>query len=434
MNIRLPYGLETSPVDVPDNWINGRCYRTHRFEEAADPRTVLRHALENPDGGQPFNEIVQNRSNAIIVVDSRFPQMFDDIVPGLLEHIHEHSELEPGDVSILLTNSFWNPMDPTEAPKIVPESILARYDVVMHEPTEEALCQEHGTIGEGVPFRVNTLYEEADLKIIVGPVQPDLTLGYVGGRSLIMPGLTHRSTAEQVYSYKNVAKPTVNYASLRNNPLHRAGLEAQESAGCHFNISPILTLDRKVSEVYAGEPGQSFMRAASRVKEQINVRLKEPMDIAVTCGGGAPWDTTIENVVNAIAAAVPVLKDGGTIVVAAGLADGFGPDPLRDIILGSNGPRGFTREFGREDHFLPGQWIAQRYYQLLMHHEVLIQTDGLTEDEVWEAGMTPIPNLQEAIEVAMMDHGQRCKICALPDGPFSLATLQDGDHTTQYHE
>jgi hypothetical protein len=41
--------------------------------------------------------------------------------------------------------------------------------------------------------------------------------------------------------------------------------------------------------------------------------------------------------------------------------------------------------------------------------------------------MTPTNDIQDAIEVAMQGHGQRCKICALPDGPFSLAVVGNGD-------
>jgi len=163
------------------------------------------------------------------------------------------------------------------------------------------------------------------------------------------------------------------------------------------------------------------MTAITRVRDKKRTQLKEPMDIVITSGGGAPADSTLWRVLDSISAALPVLKEDGTIIVSAKMEDGYGPAPLEQILMACRTPAGFEKRFSSGTNFVPGQWIVQRLYDILGAHEVICHTgDTLDDDALWEAGLTPAHDIQEAVEVAMQGHGQRCKICALLDGPFSL--------------
>ncbi|MDK2973204.1 MAG: lactate racemase [Candidatus Sumerlaeota bacterium] len=423
MNVHLPFGSETAPVDVPDNWINGRCYRSFRFDPAGDERAEILAAFNEPVGVESFKALAKRKSSTVVVVDPAYPALFDEFLPAFLEELEESTDIKASKITVLVANSIWMPIEPQALDALIPQKIRKHYHVELHDPFNASAVKSVGKVLGSIDLTVNSTYLDADFKVLCGPVVPDLTHGYQGGRALVLPGLAGEATLRQLYSYENVSKPTVTYGSLQNNPFHAAGMQALHAAGCDLVGAPIVTPDGRLSEFVLGDPAQAFLTAASRNFEKMHVTLKEPMDIVVTCGGGAPYDSTLHQVLNAMAAAEPVLKPNGTIVLGAELAGGFGPDPLRSMLIESASPGGFYSRHGSADSLVPGQWIAQRLFRLLSQHEVLLYTRGMSEDEVWSCGLTPTDNLQNAVELAMQEHGQRCKICALPDGPFSLASV-----------
>lgn len=426
MNVRLAHGTGTVPVDIPDNWINGRCYRPFQIDAAANPATEFQHALADPVGGKTLRTALGSRQNAIVVVDSTFPQVIADLLPPLLAELIESTGLPVEAIRVLLTNSAWNGQDSTFVDRVVPKEIRSKHLVELHDPFDDSASRRIGDLPGDVPIALNAAYVDADARILLGPIYPDLIHGFHGGRSLLLPGIAHLSMIQAIYSSENIENPAVSYGNVRDNPFHLAGIQAIEQAGADYLVCPMVTAEGKVSEVIAGDPTQAFMAAMVRLREKMGVGVKEPMDIIVTAAGGAPYDGTLYRVMNVLSAVQPVLKDDATIVISAEMKDGFGPAPLRELILTSENLKGFHSHFPAEDDLILGRWIAQRYLHLVERHEVIVYSEGLTADELWEAGLTPVGNLAEAIEVAMVGHGQRCKICALPDGPYSLPHLSNG--------
>jgi len=425
MNIRLPFGADTVPIDVPDNWINGRCYRSFRFEVADDPQIELVNALEDPVGIESFPAVVAGKTDATVVVDTMAWDTLAPALPAFLDELQEQSRIPARNITVLFTNSLWCPFDESFLETAVSAEIRSKYTVALHNPKDTATAKDLGRTGDGIPLRINAAYANADLKILFGLVKPDAILGFAGGRSLILPGLASEETVRSFYRFDLLGrKGAMGYGVIRDNPLHIAASEALMAAGCDVCVSAIATPDEKISDFIAGDGLQSVMGAIARVREKMRVTLKEPMDIAIVSGGGAPWDATLYRVFDAVSGALPVLKDNGTIVVCAKMAGGFGPRPLEALLTTCRTPTGFDRRFKSGSNFVPGQWIAQRMFEIMRQHEIIVHTGGTPKDDVlWQAGLTPAQNMQEAVEVAMQGHGQRCKICALPDGPFSLASF-----------
>lgn len=424
MNIRLPFGTEQLPIDVPDNWINGRCYRSFLFEPMKDAPADMAAALNAPIGDAPLSVALKGRQSVCVVVDASRPAVTQQLLAPFLEQLEAQTGLGPGAIRLLVANTLWLPLTHEDLHSRLPDAVRERYEVVLHNPFNATDSRRLlSTRLENAPLKLNSLFLEAEGRILFGAAVPSLVFGFEGGRSLILPGIAHESTIEWLYRYENVAHPAIRFGSLRDNPLHMAATELLQALPIDFGVSVVVTPDGQPSQVFAGDAGQSFMQAVGRMREKMSARLKEPMDIVVTSGGGRPHDQTLAQVVDAMSAVLPVLKPDGTIVIAAELLESFGPYPMRELLLSASGPKGFETRYANLSHVVPAQWIAQRFFSILKEHEVIIHTRGISEDEAWSAGMTPAKDMQEAIEEAMKNHGQRCKICALPDGPFALGTL-----------
>lgn len=424
MNIRLPYGTKDIPIDVPDNWINGRCYRPFQLEKAPSEEQALEEALSSPVGSVNFRDVLRGKKSVCVVISSLCPQLFKRVLPSILSRVEEYSKLEAEQITVLFTNSIWMPKDQSFLNRNVPSSLLSRYRMIMHQPANTNDCVEVGKVGQAIPVRLNKAYVEAEAKIIIGPVLPDLIEGFVGGRSLILPGISDEITLKALYTYENVTHSAVSYGITRDNPFHMAGMQALQLAGCDFGFCALMTREGHLSSYVCGDPGQATMASIDQMREKLGMALKEHMDIVVTSGGGAPFDGSLYQLINALSAVLPIIKDNGTILCTSGLENGFGPAPLRELLLKARSPEHFEEQFSDNTHWIPGQWVIQHFFNILKRHEVIIYSEGISESELWQAGLTPTKDFQEAIEVAMQGHGQRCKICALPEGPFSLPILK----------
>ena len=423
MNVRLPCGANQVPVDIPDNWINGRCYRSFRLEAVENMRAAVISAMEDAVGVRSVADVLRGRKDIAIALDSSQPALFDNLLPAFLDKISQISGLPADRITLVVTNTSFQGLTDAHLELILPAEIRSSYPVILHDPFDGSSCYDFGALSSGVPLAVNKDFVNADLKILFGPVIAHLVQGFAGGRSILLPGLAHESTVRALFSHEHLDDPHVNYGNLAQNPVHAAGVEAVQAVGVELSLCAPVNPEGKPSMVFFGEANQAFLSAAAALREKMTVSLKEPMDIVVTNGGGAPHDATLKDLVNALSAALPILKPGGTIVATANLSAGVGHATLEHLLETSASPAAFDAQYKGKPAVYPGQWIAQRYLQLLREHEVIVYSDGMDENRLWELGLTPTTDLQEAILVAMQGHGQKCKIAALPDGPFSLATV-----------
>ncbi|MDX2176614.1 MAG: lactate racemase domain-containing protein [Candidatus Sumerlaeia bacterium] len=423
MNIKLSYGTDTLPVDVPDNWINGRLYRPKGLEPCADVRGELMAALESMTGVPSIEKMAEGKQHCVIAVDPFEPVVTREVLPEFIEVLEDHTELSASDITILLANRLWKPLLPAQVPEVLDASTLEHYRVVLHSPFDADSVEVLTDSSRNVPITISKEYLRADLKIVLGHVSPDLIFGFTGGRAVLSPGLSSEATYHALYDPQNVDHAGVRYGNFRDNPFHVHGMETAQHAGCDAAVSVLLTPSGHVSRVMAGHFGQSHFQAMLAMREALQASAKEPMDVVVTSGGGAPFDHDMLSLLKSIAAVEGVLQAEGTIVVVGELKGGLGPKDFQRLLrLGRNHDE-FIEALGKKEAFIPGQWAAQVLFRILRDHEVIVYTTGIPEEELWALGFTPAKDMNEAILGAMESHGQRCKIVALPDGPFCLGAF-----------
>ncbi len=423
MHINLAYGAESVNIDVPDNWINGRCYRPHPMVECADAHAELMAAISALPENLMLTHVLDGKGTCAIALDGGSPAVCRELLPPLLEIIEDESEISPDNFIILVANRLLNPLTQDDLRLLIDDHVLNHYRVVLHDPANTEGIVTLGESSKKVPLSVNKLYKDAEAKIILGGVAPDLLSGFSGGRAVVMPGLSGKETLKAIYDFNHIADKNSRFANFRDNPFHIAGIETVAAAGCDLAISAVLNPQGKITKVFAGHYGGSHIQAMTSAREAMAVRVKEPMDIVVTSGGGHPYDSTLAQVVNAICAVEHVLKPEGTIVISAALEAGLGPKAFADIVRENRGVHKTLERLSMNKKFVPGQWIAQRLYTILMDHEIILFNKEMDEGMIWDSGLTPSKDLNEAILGAMESHGQRCKIVALPDGPRGIGEV-----------
>ena len=170
---------------------------------------------------------------------------------------------------------------------------------------------------------------------------------------------------------------------------YRRSAPAHTSPRCSAGRKPISL------GVFSGHLEEAFHEATKLVDEIARVAISEPVDIVVTDSAGFPLDATFYQAVKAMVAALPAVKPGGTIIMAAALTEGIGSPEYTDLMLRTTDLDDFMRRITEHDEFTVDQWELE---------EQVKQLEALRR-EVAETG----PAIAGAFDklTQMMDKGYR---------------------------
>ena len=151
-----------------------------------------------------------------------------------------------------------------------------------------------------------------------------------------------------------------------------------------------------------------------------------PFEVVVTTNSGYPLDQNLYQAVKGMSAAAQVVKPDGVIVCAAECADGY-PDhgDYLDILTQRESAEGLLEMINAPGHNRHDQWEVQVQAQIQRRADVLLRTDGLTNDQVRSAHLTPVDDVGEATRDALSRFGPNARLCVLPEGPQTIPYLAE---------
>ena len=88
-------------------------------------------------------------------------------------------------------------------------------------------------------------------------------------------------------------------------------------AGCDFIVNVCIDGQRRITWLGAGDMIRAWEEGVRFVESVVKVPVPEPVDVVVTSCAGYPLDTTWYQAVKGLTGALPIVKKGGTIVLAA---------------------------------------------------------------------------------------------------------------------
>lgn len=425
MKITLDYDKSGLEVDVPDNNLVA-VLNMRDTPPLDDPAKATREALMRPVAGPPLETIASGRRNACVVVsDITRPVPHDVILPPLLECL-ERSGLPPEDITLLVATGLHAPMEEDQLRETLTDAVVDRYPVVNHlarNGEEQAFL---GTTTTGIPIHVDRRYVESDLKVLTGLIEAHFMAGYSGGRKLVAPGLVGVQTIEHLHGPKILEHPLATTGVLDGNPLHEASLEIARRAGVDFILNVSMDEDRRVTGVFAGELDQAHRYGVGHVDGMVVATVGEPVDIVVTSSAGYPLDTTFYQVVKGMVGVLDILKENGSIVIAAGCADGIGSAEFEGLLRQTTDIDAFIEWIQQPGVFTIDQWEIEELVKALKKGRVYLYTDGLSDDDVRDCLVEPVPSVEAGIARALKRHGADAAIAVVPRGPYVIPRIRRG--------
>ena len=419
---RLDYGRSGLDVELPADRVVGPL-EIRAVPPLDDPEAVVAAALLDPIGSSPLAEIARGKADAcILVCDITRPVPNPVLLRPLLKTLHE-AGIPADKVLILIATGLHRPSTPAERVEMLGAEIAGTYRVEDHHGTA---LEEHtylGTTENDVPAWIDTRYVRADLKITTGLIEPHLMAGYSGGRKLICPGIAAFETVKLWHGPKFLEHPKADCGFLEGNPVHEENTRIAKLAGCDFIVNVTMDKDRQVTSVVAGDMEAAFLEGVRFVEGVVKATLAEPADIVVTSAAGYPLDTTFYQAVKGLTGCLPIVKQGGTIVLAAGLSEGIGSPEFAGLFREHATLDAFMERILGRDYFVLDQWQLEELAKVRRKAKVKIVSDGLPAEVLAGLFVEPSPTVEAAVAEALAEYGPDAKVAVIPKGPYVLPVL-----------
>jgi nickel-dependent lactate racemase len=230
-------------------------------------------------------------------------------------------------------------------------------------------------------------------------------------------------TVKRWHGPEMIAHPRADCGILDGNPIHEENTRIGRMAGCDFIVNVTLDAHRRVTSVVAGDMEMAFLTAVRFIEGIVRAPVARPVDIVVTSSAGYPLDTTFYQSVKGLTGCLPIVKQGGTIILAASMSEGIGSPEFASLFRDHPSLEEFSKSILGEDYFVIDQWQLQELARVRQKARVKVVTDGLPPEVLSRLFVDPAPSVEQALESSLLEYGPEAQVAVIPKGPYVMPVL-----------
>ncbi len=410
--VTIPYGHDTKTLTIPETnlaWVKGPKY----VPPVDDLPAAVRTALHAPIGTPTLQELVaQHGTKTMILVDDgtrNTPQTL--ILPVLLDELNA-AGVPDSDITIMIGLGTHRPMNREECVERYGQEAADRVKII-NLPQGHDDFEDLGTTPLGVPIHVSKLYLESDLTIAVGNIIPHMYAGWAGGAKMIQPGATDHVTTAETHL---MAGPRV-YEILGqvDNPVRQEMEAIALETGLTLILNVVLNGEGEVVAVVAGHAVEAHRAGVEIARPIYTLELEDLPDIIVA--GSHPADRDLWQGIKPVNNCGMLVKDGGTLILVIPAPEGIAPDHPYMVELGVT-PGDEVQRLVKAGQVSDGVGAATYLAldQTRKRIEIILVSDGISQEEAAKIGLTATPEFEEALSRAFIRHGQQAQIGVITQG------------------
>jgi len=418
MKIRLAYGREGMEIDVPDRNLAGVLEMGHAVA-IAEPAKELERQLLEPLGGPPLAEHAERADSACVVIsDITRPVPNKVILPPVLR-ILEEKGVGRENIVILVATGLHRPSTPAELNVMLGARICSDYRIVDHHAGVPGEQRFLGLTSRKTPVYIDRAYCDAELKITTGFIEPHLMAGFSGGRKLVAPGCAGELTIKALHSPAFLEDPACCEGSIDENPLHRELLEIARLAGHDFIVNVALNEGGEITGIFAGAPEEAHARGVDFVRHSARATIGAPADIVITTSAGYPLDLTYYQAVKGMTAALPVVREGGMLIIAAKCEEGLGSPSFTSMATSFRTAEAFVATI-MANPVVTDQWQLEECARAARKAEIVLVSPLLAAQYGDALFVRTASSVSEALEAGFRKLGADARVAVIPKGPYTL--------------
>ena len=367
VEIKLPYDKKSIVAKIPDENFAGLLEsKAENFHNPLSEEETVERSMDNPIGSPTLEELAKGKKDIVLISsDHTRPVPSHIITPIILRRIR--SVNPDARVRILVATGFHRPSTREELINKYGQEIVDNEEIVMHISTNDDDMVKIGQLPSGI----------ASYKTIMANHSGDF-----------------------------INSDKARTGNLDHNPIHEDMLYAARTANLAFIVNVVLDGEKHIIGSFAGDMVEAHKVGCDFVADLAHVSKIES-DITISTNGGFPLDQNIYQAVKGMTAAEASNKEGGTIIMVAGCADGHGGEGFYRNLADVEDPKEFLEQAINTPRLetVPDQWTSQILARILVHHHVIFVSDLVDPELITGMHMELATSFDEALEKAFAREG-----------------------------
>ena len=423
MKIKLAYGIKGLDIHLPDN-LNVSVVESKHIRAFENQAESVRDALRQPIAAKPLKDSVKSiQKVAVVFNDITRPTPYQIILPVLLDELNH----VPDD-HIVLMNANGTHRSNTEAElrEILGDEIVNRFRILQNNALDSDSHTFVGTTESRNEIWLHKEYVKSDIRILTGFIEPHFFAGFSGGGKACMPGLALLETVLRNHSVHNLDDPKATWGITDGNPVWEEIAEAASIVQPTFLLNVTLNRDKQITGVFAGDLKKSHRQGCLFARQSAMIPVKKPYDIVISCNSGYPLDLNLYQSIKGISAAAQIIKEAGSIIMAADCWDGI-PEhgEYERLLLEATSPEHFLRMIRSQGFSVQDMWQVQIQALVLQKANVYFYSKNLSDEQITGAMMRPCRSIEATVDTLIQKYGRDASICVLPEGPQSIPYIDN---------
>jgi len=421
MEIRLDYGERYVKVELDEDRIL-HIIENKPVKELDNIEEKFLQGFRRPIGSPPLKELISGKKKICIVISDSTRAVPTGLILGrLLPEIESHG-IPPEAVTILVATGLHRPSTKEELTKMLGGEIAKKYRIVNHDARDRSSCGYVGRTKRGTPVILDNIYIESDFRILTGLIEPHFMAGFSGGRKAICPGISYVDMFKHFHGPPILESPMSANAILEGNPFHEESTEIAKMAGADFIVNVTINRNKQVTGIFCGDLEQAFYAGAGFCRENSTFEIERQADIVITSAGGYPLDCNLYQSVKGMVGAMPAVREGGMIIIAARCVEEIGSEEFVHLIREEKDLDSFMEKINDPDFFTIDQWELEMLVKARKKAEIFLYSHclGRGSCDIPEGTLVRIDSIEETVQKGIERYGPRTSISVIPEGPYTV--------------
>lgn len=424
MDIKLDYGRADLNVKIDDKRLLD-IIENKPVKTLDNIKDRLLDGFKKPIGSLPLKELIQGKKNICIVIsDNTRAVPTGTILDALLPEIESYG-IRKESVTILVATGLHRSNTKEELIKMVGRAVVENYRIINHNARDRSSCDYVGKTGRGIPVILDRVYTESDFSILTGLIEPHFMAGFSGGRKAICPGISYMDMFKHFHGPAILESPKAATAILEGNPFHDESIEIAKMVGVDFIVNVTINKNKQITGIFCGDLEKAHYMGADFCRRNSIFKIDKQADIVLTSAGGYPLDCNLYQSVKGMVGAIPAVKDGGMIIIAAKCIEEIGSQEFTELLIGEDDLDKFMEKINDPDFFILDQWELEMLARARKRAEIYLFSDCLNRCDynIPEGTLIKIDSIERAIRSGLDKFGPNATISVIPEGPYTIPVL-----------
>jgi lactate racemase len=421
MDIGIRYGRGELRVQFPDE-LEVTPVRQGPMPRLQSPALNVRQAFQSSTSCRPLRQLARKAKTAcVLICDVTRPVPHGVVLPPLIEELVAGG-IAKENILILVATGLHRPNEGDELREVIGSDLIFRsVPIANHFARDREAHADLGRTASGIPILIDRRFAEADLRVVVGLVEPHFMAGYSGGRKLVVPGVAHCDTILKLHAGGIMNDLSAANCIIDGNPVHGEQLDMTKAVGEILALNVVVDGQLQVGLVNFGEVKASHAEAVAFMRLYAEVPLSRRFKTVVTSAAGYPLDKTFYQTIKGMVGVLDILEPGGTIVIASECSEGMGSPEFVEAqrLLCRLGPDGFMADVLGRNLARIDEWQTQMLVKALRRGSIKLFSSALKPADMTDTCVTPVRSVEQAVMESVQTN-RDAHVAVIPEGPYVI--------------